>query len=611
MRRSPAVRATLALAFFLAAAYVPASASLTPADVSSATYYLHSDAPVGNVQTVVEFGADTGGPTMDANEPTAAASKSMVASGLGNDQFRKNFLLGYWAGAIAGPLSVENASASLWLQTPADTNVTVTLFGDGGVGIGSPFTQTIVRVAAGGPTLVAFDFAGATTNVVSELVLQVNAGELSEGTTVLYDSATHPSSLSFELHPPKLTPPPSWDPAPGWGNAVLISDTQAQREESLALSPVDPDLMIACAPSGVPNTGNGQSYFHVSRDGGASWSELRVETASTDPRTLAFEGGDCDVAFDAGGNMYSADTWLGSLSVGVSRDGGVTWMGTSLAASAPVVDRPWLVGGPDGVVHVTWQDLQFGMPSAIWYSRSADHGLTWTPATSVATATRSGPFTWTGNLVVAEGGQTLYSIYTRRIGPAINGLDGSGPEAVWVAKSVDAGLTWAQHLVAMMPQPASYLYPSLAMDGGGQLHAAFASRRADLSDRPVWYTRSLDGALTWSAPTAVLSGASAFSPWIVGGAAGEAALQWYGSPDPAANLSASFDWYFYAARVKDGAVTSAGPTTTEPIFTGRQGETPEFNQLRLDADGAIHIGAAAMYTKDGATGWALFYQREL
>src|SRR5207247_8941649 len=163
--------------------------------------------------------------------------------------------------------------------------------------------------------------------------------------------------------------PPTPPPALGWNAPVLVSSTQAHRETSLALSPTDPNVMAVRDPAGVPNTQNNQSYFHRSTDGGATWAFMRVETSQTDTRQYSFDGGDGDVAFDQGGAMYSADTWLGDLSVGVSRDGGQTWDGTAFAGTSPIVDRPWLVGGPPGTIHVTYQDLQCCMPSAIWYTR--------------------------------------------------------------------------------------------------------------------------------------------------------------------------------------------------------------------------------------------------
>lgn len=405
------------------------------------------------------------------------------------------------------------------------------------------------------------------------------------------------------------SPPP---PAAGWEAPVLVSATQAARETSIALSPTDPDIMAVCDPSGVPNAQNNQSYFHRSIDGGATWKFMDVEGGQTDSRNYAFEGGDCDVIFDAAGTMYSADTWLGSLSIGASRDGGETWDGTAIAATTPVVDRPWLVGGPPGTVYVSYQDLQCCLVSVINFTKSTDYGKTFSPAVPVATATHEGAFTWEGNLVAAPDGQDLYLIYTRRQRPAVGSLDSMGPETVWLASSHDGGMTWSSTKIAAMPNPASYLYPSLSMDAGGNLHAVFSSRRD--ADRPIWYTFSSDQGQTWREPEPLTTGGVGYGPWIAAGASGEAAVVWLGSPDPQATESTDSDWYFYWARVTGSdtgePLVASGTTTTAPMFTGRQ-TMPEFEMVRLDDQGRMHIGMS-VYRRDdnGRARWAIYYQRE-
>ncbi|MEA2516479.1 MAG: hypothetical protein QOG16_317, partial [Actinomycetota bacterium] len=306
--------------------------------------------------------------------------------------------------------------------------------------------------------------------------------------------------------------PPKFKPAKGWKAPVLVHRDEAHRETSIALSPKDPNLQIICSPSGVPNTSNKQSYFHISHDGGSHWEHEKVEGDATDTRNYTFEGGDCDVEFDQGGTMYSADTWLGDLSIGHSQDGGETWQGTGISTTGLIVDRPWLVGGPKGTLHVTYQDLQCCMPSAIWYIRSPDSGNTFTPAVPVADAGPDGAFTWQGNFQVSPDQQDLYLVYSRRQGPALGSLDDQGPETLWVAASHDAGLTWTSHQVTSMPVPVSYLYPSIAMDKKGWLHVVFSSMRK--KDRPIWYTVSKDGAETWTKPVPLSTGGAGYSPWI-------------------------------------------------------------------------------------------------
>jgi hypothetical protein len=96
---------------------------------------------------------------------------------------------------------------------------------------------------------------------------------------------------------------------------------------------------------------------------------------------------------------------------------------------------------------------------------------------------------------------------------------------------------------------------------------------------------------------------------------GTAAVVWYGSPDPATTDSTESDWYFYWARIPAGKYSAkrlrTGTTTTTPLFTGVSG-IPEFENVRLDEKGRMHIGASAYRSGEAGTrtGWAIYYQRE-
>ncbi|MEA2476025.1 MAG: repeat-like domain, partial [Actinomycetota bacterium] len=302
-------------------------------------------------------------------------------------------------------------------------------------------------------------------------------------------------------------------------------------------------------------------------------------------------------------------------------DKGKTWAGTALSGTSPMVDRPWLVGGPPGTLYASYQDLQCCTPSAIWFTKSTNYGSSFSPAVPVTTFAGQAPstvpqgpdgaYTWEGNFVVSSKGQDVYLVYTRR---QTSGAAGdSGPETVWVAASHDGGTTFNSHLVASMPGPASYLYPSIGMDGAGGLHVVFSSARGK-KDHPIWYSYSTDKANHWTKPIPIMTGVAGYSPWVAGGAnGGEAAVAWYGSPDPKATDSTESDWYFYTARISHKAgkvrISAAGATTKTPIFHGKQ-YIPEFEMVRLDPQGNIHIGMSAYRTEDHKTGWAIYYQRQ-
>jgi hypothetical protein len=386
----------------------------------------------------------------------------------------------------------------------------------------------------------------------------------------------------------------------GWEPPVLVSGTEAARETSLALNPKSPNTLFVCDPSGVPAaTSGGESYFHFSANAGKSWKRMEVEPSTTDTRKYAYEGGDCDVAYDAGGTMYTADTWLGDLSVGASRDNGESWTGSSLAVTSPVVDRPWLLGGPAGTVYLSYHDLQCCSPSAMWFTKSTDYGKTFSPAVPITTANADGLYTWEGNFVVSPSGKDVYLVYSRRNSGAVS--VNAGSEIIALASSHDGGASWTSSTIATIPHETSSIYPSIGMDAAGWLHVAWAAPRDN--DNPVFYAMSKDRGAHWTAPKALNPGRTGQAPWVAGGRAGEAAIVWLGSPT--GKTDADSGWYFYWSRVRNGAV-SYGTTTPKPVWEGKQ-TAPEFEMVRLDKQGRMHIGMS-VFIKNNT--WAVYYQRE-
>lgn len=387
----------------------------------------------------------------------------------------------------------------------------------------------------------------------------------------------------------------------GWREPVLITTTQGGVEVSLAINPRDERRLAVCGPSGFPAALHGSSYFHGSADGGATWSPLDVETSVTDTRGAAFEGGDCDVAYDAGGTLWTADTWLGSLSIGHSRDGRA-FEGTALATPAAVVDRPWLAGGPPGTVYVTYQDLQCCTPSVVWFTKTTDYGATFAPPMPVTTATAAGAFTWLGNLAAANGGRDLYAVYARRALP----FHASTPYTITVAASHDSGATWTSRPVVTVPEDTASMYPSLAVDAGGHLHVVWSARR--VNDVPVFHTTSKDRGASWSAPRALSAGEESRVPWVAGGAKGQARVAWLSvkGADPGT--------YIGYAKIADGRVVARGKTTTRPVWDGDD-PWPEFGMVRLDRRGRMHVAMSIYKVELEAppgeyNPWAFVYQRE-
>lgn len=392
--------------------------------------------------------------------------------------------------------------------------------------------------------------------------------------------------------------------APGFSVPTVIQESTG-REMSLAVDPNNDARLLACSPTGtgVVGTGANHSDFWLSLDAGANWTRLAVEDGAALPDLRGFtnEGGDCDVAIAPDGTLWTVDSWLGSLAVSHSADG-TAWVGNALSAMIPVADRPWIRFDAAGRLHMTYQDVQALNPSLIWYTSTTD-GASWSVPTSVTTATADGLFTWTGDFVISDDGQHLWSIYTRRQSLVISDPAEGGPEQVWIAHSSDGGASWSSRLLSQRAGPSSFLYASLDMDEAGGLHAVWSEARAN--DQPTFYAHAAD-ATTWSEPVSLQDGLRTGAPWIAAGVEGVAHALWSGSPDPAGEEQR---WWFYTAAIINGTWT-VQTTTEEPLWVGPQPLFPEFNEIMLDSLGQPQIAAVAPCETDaGNTLWCPYFQR--
>lgn len=268
---------------------------------------------------------------------------------------------------------------------------------------------------------------------------------------------------------------------------------------------------------------------------------------------LAPGGGDTDLAigsFDptapgAPGPLLVTSLNLGTVYSSQTSDAGATYTPGGNAAGAFVGDdRQWnaAFGGLEryNVVH----DIATGN---IQFARSMDGGTTWvngTPTDSgiLSTAANNNEL---GPIVVDQnhaGGQILYEVFVSGASASDN-VGGLPYHTVWVAESIDDGLTWTDHLVYNGPTTASYnhLFPSMAVDALGNLYAVWSD------DKDVYYSYSRNHALTWSAPIKVTNSAldggyhTHIFPWIAAGFNGGIDIVYYQTKSTDRNL-ASDQW---------------------------------------------------------------------
>ena len=273
--------------------------------------------------------------------------------------------------------------------------------------------------------------------------------------------------------------------------------------------------------------GGGPAFFARTVDGGATWEAAR---SIYDPGNNAQTIGNLIRVLPNGTvvNLFTllvgtGNATTGTLRVMRSTDRGATWSEPSLVsthqplgASDPTTGQAIRDGailaqmdaGPDGALHVVWQDARFtGQRDAIAYARSTDGGLTWTAPVRVNS--NPGVAAFTPQVHVLANGTIGVSYYDLR-------SDTASADTLladyWLARSTD-GVTWSETRVAapfdlaLAPQAGGYFlgdYTALASAGTTflALHARTTGNLVNRTD--IFLTRipAAVAGLAYAAPEA-------------------------------------------------------------------------------------------------------------
>ena len=350
-------------------------------------------------------------------------------------------------------------------------------------------------------------------------------------------------------------------------------------EVTIAVNPTNTNYVAA---------GSNLNYFYISSDGGKTWNQSVMGSAWN-------VWGDPCVIYDADGKLFyghlsdgrgiSGRYFIDRIVVQRSTDNGLSWdYDSGIGFNPPLKqqDKEWL--GVDMTnppfrnnLYMAWTEFdQYGSSSSsdssrILFSRSTDHGSTW--STPIRVSTRGGDCVDSDNTV--EGAV-----------PAV-GPDGevylswAGPLGITFAKSTDGGITFGRNIhVANLASGWDFNIPGIYRCNGMPITACDISNSPNRgfvyiswsdqkkNDTDIYFSRSTDGGLNWSTPKVVnndLSGRHQFFNWMcVDPVTGIIYVIFYDRRNDADPADVTTE--VYLARSSDGGVNFENYKISESAF---------------------------------------------
>jgi hypothetical protein len=266
-----------------------------------------------------------------------------------------------------------------------------------------------------------------------------------------------------------------------------------------------------------------------------NWQRFKL-TRNWGGHTFLF-GFDPSVTVDNSGNYFAAfgvadvnkvgQLQSNGLAVVTSSDGGASWTKTNPTVlnsnGKQFEDKPWIASGVDPVtltsnLYVAWTRDK-GFNQLIMFSRSTDHGVTWSTPVSINTGISSFERVLYAFPAVATNG-TLYVIwydYAR--------------QSIFMNKSTDGGVNWrtsnlsvaATHFTGFSVDigcngtRSMTAAPQMAIGADGAIYVVFAdvSNTGGPAILQIYIVKSSDGGSIWSTPQLVSgTGLQQYNPAI-------------------------------------------------------------------------------------------------
>jgi hypothetical protein len=360
-----------------------------------------------------------------------------------------------------------------------------------------------------------------------------------------------------EVLPPGFTQPPYIV-----GPVVVPTTTATEAEEHIFSDPNNYKNLLTMISDFSQNGGFNTSKFAFSSNAGTTWKESFVPLQGGFPVTADGHvwqaNSDPVVAIDKLGNAYLANLYLQVNSSGnVTNDGyyvcsakltsGPTFtkagchpVRTSLTSSTVLEDKPWLsvdnsTSSFSGNVYATWTHFT-ATSSMIFFSRSTNHGVTWSKAIQINPAAQNGAIQ--GSQVAVGPKGEVYVSYELFTGTGATGNH-------QIAKSTNGGVLFSTP-VAQTPTFNNLTFcldyrcnsfPALAVNPKSGFIYDIYTDQPGANSKTRFVKSKTAGGLTFASPTTINDKAPGqrLMPAVSSDLSGDVNISWFDSRNSPTN----------------------------------------------------------------------------
>ena len=325
-------------------------------------------------------------------------------------------------------------------------------------------------------------------------------------------------------------------------------------------------------------------FFRVSGDGGTSWSaERQICSCKTQGQY------DPVLTTTSSGVVYA--TWMNYSTIVFSKsaDHGATWTTPVAVSGKSWADKPWIGASASGAdVYIAFESR-----SVLYLSSSHNAGATW--SAPVAVNSDSSVYRYPNGLAVLPNGTAVL---------AASKYPGSSKQAtgavdidVW--RTTNGGTSWSRVAVDTLFTGTDFNTSStttIAGDAGGVLVLEYSGAVSKGGNGRLFVRRSTDGGASWSARTELGDAtANASFPAITSRGAGDFRLTWMD------NRTGS--WNVFYRSTTDGGLTwpaaavDISEATTGPSYKSAAGFSSPYGDY--DAIAIMSTGKAVTVSGQG------------